>query len=47
MPAGSTAVVYYGANGKFNARGGATGNVACNNATFGDPIPGTVKACWR
>jgi YVTN family beta-propeller protein len=47
VPAGSTAVVYYGANGKFNARGGATGNVACNNATFGDPIPGTVKACWR
>jgi len=47
VPSGTTAVVYYGANGKFNARGGASGGVACNNATFGDPISGTAKACWR
>jgi YVTN family beta-propeller protein len=47
VPTGTTATVYYGANGRFFARGGSSGSVACNNATFGDPIAGTAKACWR
>lgn len=47
VPAGSKATVYFGASGRFFARGGSTGTVACNNATFGDPIVGTAKACWR
>ncbi|MFO1272396.1 MAG: AbfB domain-containing protein [Rubrivivax sp.] len=47
VPAGSKATVLYGAAGKFHARGGVTGSVACNNATFTDPIYGTAKACWR
>ncbi len=47
VPAGGKATVLYGAAGKFHARGGVTGSVACNNATFADPIVGTAKACWR
>jgi YVTN family beta-propeller protein len=47
VPAGTTATVLYGANGRFHARGGASGTLACNNATFADPIVGTAKACWR
>ena len=45
LPTGVTAVVYYGANGGYNTRSGATGAVACNNATFGDPAVGAAKAC--
>jgi hypothetical protein len=37
--------VAYGANGKF-AYQTATNGIGCNNATFGDPIVGTVKACY-
>ena len=37
--------VAYGANGKFVFKALANG-IACNNATFGDPIVGTVKACY-
>ena len=37
--------VAYGANGAF-AYTTATGNVSCTNATFGDPIAQTVKACY-
>jgi len=37
--------VAYGANGAF-AYTTATGNVSCTNATFGDPIANTVKACY-
>ena len=37
--------VAYGANGRFNYRI-ATSSIACNNATFGDPISGTAKACY-
>jgi len=40
-----TASVAYGANGAFNYRT-ATNSIACNNATFGDPISGTAKACY-
>jgi hypothetical protein len=37
--------VGYGANGKFYYKTAAN-SVSCNNSVFGDPIPGTVKACY-
>jgi hypothetical protein len=37
--------VAYGANGVFNFRT-ISGGFNCNNGTFGDPIPGVVKACY-
>ena len=40
-----TRSVAYGANGKFNY-GTFTNGAVCNNATFGDPIPGVAKACY-
>ncbi len=46
VPVGTTPTLYYGANGRFHARAAVTGTLACNNAAFGDPIPGTAKACW-
>jgi hypothetical protein len=46
VAAGATATVLYGGNGRFHLRSGASGAVACSNATFGDPIPGVRKACW-
>lgn len=45
LPAGATATIYYGANGKFFLKSGLTGNVACNNTTFGDPVSGVGKTC--
>ena len=45
VPAGALATVWYGAAGGWAQRLGQSGNVACNNATFGDPLPGTVKGC--
>jgi hypothetical protein len=46
-----TASVAYGANGTSTNPGGfnyqfATNSIACNNATFGDPIPGVGKSCY-
>jgi predicted chitinase len=40
-----TRSVAYGANGKFNYKT-ATGSIACNNGTFGDPIANTLKSCY-
>jgi hypothetical protein len=45
VPAASTATVSYGANGAFFSRQNVTGTLRCDNATFGDPISGVVKAC--
>jgi hypothetical protein len=45
LPTGGLATVYYGANGMFATKVGVAGSIACNNATFGDPIYGTVKRC--
>lgn len=39
-----TCDVAYGANGSFSNLYGKTGTITFNNATFGDPIPGVVKA---
>ena len=45
LPTGATAYVAFGANGFRNIQTGVTGSVACTNAVFGDPIPGTAKTC--
>ena len=36
--------VRYGANNSYSTLT-VTGSVACNNAVFGDPLPGVVKTC--
>ncbi|HEV3170681.1 MAG TPA: chitinase [Actinocrinis sp.] len=36
--------VAYGANGSYNYA--TVGSVACSNSVFGDPAPGTAKACY-
>lgn len=47
VPAGATASVYYGANNSFAILNGVSGSIICNNTSFGgDPLPGTVKACY-
>lgn len=38
--------VAYGANGAFAYRYTLSGGIDCNNATFGDPAYGVVKACF-
>ncbi len=38
--------VIYGAGTAFTAPKAFTTGPVCNNATFGDPAPGTVKSCW-
>jgi len=38
------AQVRYGANNTY-AYKSATNSIGCNNATFGDPVPGVVKSC--
>jgi hypothetical protein len=44
-PAAAGQPVAYGANGAF-AIATATGDMSCTNATFGDPIANTAKACY-
>jgi hypothetical protein len=36
--------VRYGANGRYAERN-ASGSIGCNNAQFGDPVPGLAKQC--
>jgi hypothetical protein len=38
--------VAYGANGKWVWHYGVAGGIHCSNGVFGDPIPGTYKACY-
>ena len=38
--------VAFGANGSFNYQYGVTRAIKCSNSEFGDPIYGTVKACY-
>jgi MSHA biogenesis protein MshQ len=45
LPAGTTATVYYGERGTWVAKAGQTGNVACSNPNFGDPLVGVPKKC--
>ncbi len=46
LPSGTPATVYYGSGSQWTVRPAMTGTVACTNATFGDPIAGTAKACY-
>jgi hypothetical protein len=41
-----TADIAYGANGSFYYKYGVSDGIDCNNNVFGDPIPGTSKACY-
>jgi hypothetical protein len=41
-----TRTVAYGENGVYNYMYNATSPVHCNNATFGDPLVGTLKNCY-
>ena len=45
LPAGAKATVWYGAKTSWAMKLGVSGSIACNNATFGDPLVGTGKAC--
>lgn len=38
--------VAYGANNKFFIKAFPAGTVSCSNGVFGDPIRGTLKACY-
>jgi len=38
--------VRYGMNGVFTSWREVTGSIGCNNGVFGDPLHGTVKACY-
>jgi hypothetical protein len=47
VPAGATATVQYGANGKYFQRQGVTGSITCNTQSFGgDPVGGVLKSCY-
>jgi len=41
-----TASVVYGARTTWTTPRTFTGGVTCNNATFGDPLSGVLKACY-
>jgi YVTN family beta-propeller protein len=48
LPAGVTAMVFYGADSRRAVKTGVAGRIACDNSTFGDPAYGAFKACvWR
>ena len=38
--------VRYGYFTKWNYKYNVSGNISCNNATFGDPISGSTKSCY-
>ncbi len=42
----SRATVWYGGHGRFTSKLLEPGSHAADNATFGDPAPGVVKAVW-
>ncbi|MES9992267.1 MAG: hypothetical protein ABW098_09950 [Candidatus Thiodiazotropha sp.] len=46
LPADVSATVWYGANDSWFYQTDVTGSIGCNNGTFGDPLWGTVKACF-
>ena len=45
LPAGVTATVWFGAADSWISRSGVSGSITCANWIFGDPLPGTAKAC--
>lgn len=46
LPAGKTATVWYGFGLFFKVKTGMSGNVTCDNATFGDPLKFFPKSCY-
>ncbi|MES9968642.1 MAG: hypothetical protein ABW092_01325 [Candidatus Thiodiazotropha sp.] len=46
LPAGVSATVWYGASNSWAYRTDVTDSIDCTNAVFGDPLWGTVKACY-
>ncbi len=46
VPPGTLATVSYGANGVFITQTNVNPGIACNNATFTDPLYGVGKACY-
>jgi len=46
LPVGITATVWYGAWFRYRVKTGMSGNVTCNNATFGDPFRFKRKSCY-
>jgi hypothetical protein len=43
-----TGDVAYGCSGSYNLKTNVNSSISCNNATFGDPVPGVAKACfWK
>ncbi len=45
IPAGETAVVWYGENTSWYIQIGQTNSFTCNNSKFGDPLYGAGKRC--
>jgi YVTN family beta-propeller protein len=45
LPTGATATVWYGAQTSWVSKTGLSGNIGCNNTTFGDPIRNVGKSC--
>ena len=45
VPSNQVATVFYGANSTWVSKGNISGDINCNNATFGDPLPNEPKTC--
>lgn len=45
LPSNLSTTVWYGANGTWVPKNNVVGSIACNNATFGDPLVGVRKSC--
>lgn len=46
VAAGATQQIAYGANNAWSVQTLTAGTYGCTNGRFGDPIPGTLKACY-
>jgi hypothetical protein len=47
LASGTTATVYYGAQGIFTSKSAVTGAIGCNPTAFGgDPVANVLKACY-
>ncbi|WP_299876458.1 PilC/PilY family type IV pilus protein [uncultured Cocleimonas sp.] len=45
IPTGKSVTVWYGANDTWVSRENVTGDIACRNSVFGDPLVGVFKTC--
>jgi hypothetical protein len=46
IPDGVSATVWFGTQNSWYSQAFVTGGIVCSNSVFGDPIPGTTKACY-